>query len=435
MTKFNKDVLTTTLTRVTILVSGLLPSVLIARILGPEGKGLASLALLLPAFILVFTGLGIPLATTYYTANKEFSPSEILGNNLVLSAIISVFSLIIGFVVAFFFSKSLFPGVPTSFLFLGLLTIPFSLLSGNLSSIFLGLQKIRITNFLSLLQSLFGLLLTVLFVVVLRRGVAGVIESSVLAGLLFTGTLFYWVFRVTGGVVVKPSRKYFKKATLYGLKSHISSLFSFLNYRVDIFLVNWFLNPSAVGSYSVAVGFAEQLWLVSFAVSFVSFPRITGEKSEARRNELTPLLCRTILLATIIGALILYLLAPKLVVLLYSVKFIPSIQPLRILLIGIVTLTIWRIIANDLAARGRPELNIYTNFAAVIVNIILNIFWIPRMGISGAAWASVVSYTIAAVGALSIYRKISGNSFAKILLPQPSDWKLYHNLINSTFKK
>jgi len=435
MSKFNKDVFNTILTRIVLLVLGILPSIFIARILGPEGKGLASLALILPVLIITFTNWGIPLATTYYTAKGDFSPSEILWNNLILSIVISVFSLVIGFIIIFFFSKILFPGVPVFYLSLALLTIPFSLLSGNLSNIFLGLQRIKTLNYFNLLQSLLSIFLTVIFVVILRMGVVGVIESSILAGLLFVSVLLYRLFRITGGAVVKLNRKYIKKATTYGLMGHISSLFSFLNYRVDIFFINLFLNPSAVGSYSIAVGFAEQLWLVSFAVNLVFFPRIAGEKNEIRRNELTPLLCRTILFISIIGAAILYFFAPSLIILLYSNKFFPAIQPLRILLVGIVTLTVWRILANDLAARGRPELNIYTNFIAVVVNIILNILWIPKVGISGAAWASVVSYTTAAVGAVLIYRKISGNHFAKIIFPQLSDWKLYKNLIISFGKK
>lgn len=48
----------------------------------------------------------------------------------------------------------------------------------------------------------------------------------------------------------------------------------------------------------------------------------------------------------------------------------------------------WRILANDLYGRGKPELNIYVSLVSVMLNIILNILWIPKFGIAGAASAT-----------------------------------------------
>ncbi|MEM3658493.1 MAG: polysaccharide biosynthesis C-terminal domain-containing protein [Candidatus Hadarchaeum sp.] len=65
--------------------------------------------------------------------------------------------------------------------------------------------------------------------------------------------------------------------------------------------------------------------------------------------------------------------------------------------------------------------------AAVGVNslVALNILWIPKFGIAGAAWASTVSYTISFLGSLFFYCRLSGNRWMKVLLPQRSDWAVY----------
>ncbi|MBC7109287.1 MAG: polysaccharide biosynthesis C-terminal domain-containing protein, partial [Methanomassiliicoccales archaeon] len=63
--------------------------------------------------------------------------------------------------------------------------------------------------------------------------------------------------------------------------------------------------------------------------------------------------------------------------------------------------------------------------AAVATNIALNLLWIPRYGIVGAAWASTVSYTVSFLGALFFYCRLSGNRWTKVILPQRGDWALY----------
>ena len=61
----------------------------------------------------------------------------------------------------------------------------------------------------------------------------------------------------------------------------------------------------------------------------------------------------------------------------------------------------------------------------MLVNVLLNIIWIPKFGISGAAWASTVSYGVALVAHLYNYCKLSGNHWSKVVLPQAGDGATY----------
>ena len=66
-----------------------------------------------------------------------------------------------------------------------------------------------------------------------------------------------------------------------------------------------------------------------------------------------------------------------------------------------------------------------------MLNIILNILWIPKYGITGAAWATSVSYTFAFAIITIAYCKISGNSIYKTVFMQKSDFKLYKGFVIS----
>lgn len=142
-------------------------------------------------------------------------------------------------------------------------------------------------------------------------------------------------------------------------------------------------------------------------------------------KEFTPLVARTVLWTTALGALALALLSRWIVLLLYSEAFLPAVGALQALLVGIVALSAGRVLANDIAGRGFPALNIYTGLVAVATNVALNLLWIPRFGIVSAAWASTVSYTVSFLGALFFYCRHSGNRWTKIVLPQRGDWALY----------
>ena len=88
----------------------------------------------------------------------------------------------------------------------------------------------------------------------------------------------------------------------------------------------------------------------------------------------------------------------------------------------------FRILENDLKGRGKPILNTYVIALSLVLNIILNIVWIPKFGISGASWAAITSYTLALFISLIIYCKISGNQIKDVIFIKKADLKLYYNL-------
>jgi O-antigen/teichoic acid export membrane protein len=202
----------------------------------------------------------------------------------------------------------------------------------------------------------------------------------------------------------------------------------FLNYRIEVFLLGAFLPLSAVGFYAVAVGLAEKLWFVSESASIVLFPTVSAERDEQQRKQFTPLVSRTILLITAVGAIVLYLVSHWAIVLLYTTVYAAAIPLFRILLPGIVFLSAGRILANDIAGRGKPLLNTYVGLSGVIVQVALNLAWIPSFGATGAAWATTISYGITSAVRLWLYMKLSGNNLTTVVLPQASDWPLYRQL-------
>lgn len=423
--KFSVSTGVTAITQLFQLVLGVLASIGLARLLGPEGKGIYTLAALLPTLVVIFANLGIGPATVYYVAQGRYPRREILGNNILLALGISTLGIIGGLILTLFFHQDLFPGVAQGYLLLALALIPVNLLFAYMQSILLGVQKFKEFNLIVVIYSVLFLSFLGVTLWALKAGITGAILANVLARLLADMVLFFWLWNGAGGISFKLNRTYIKRVFTYGIQAHLGNVLGFLNYRIDIFLVNSFLDPIAVGFYSISVGLVEKLWLVSRAASTVLFPRVVAENDEKRRKAFTPLVARTVLWLTVLEALVFFLASRWLVKFLYSETFLPAVVPLQILLLGIVALSLSRVLANDIAGRGRPIINTYVSVCTLVTNVMLNILWIPRHGIAGAAWASTVSYGVALLARLFFYCRLSGNSWTKVLLPQPGDWAIY----------
>ena len=381
--------------------------------------------MLLPSLIVTFGNLGIEPATVYYVARNEFNRQKILGNNVLLSFGIGAVGIIAGLVMVFLLGETVFHGVPVNYLLLALAFVPIDIFSSYVRYVLLGAQRIKEFNYVQIAHSVLFLAFIASALLVMKRGARGAIIAGLITSLIVDVITFPMAMKVAGGVDFKPDVLYIKQATKYGVQAHLANILGFLNYRVDMFMVNGFLGPMAVGLYSVGVGLVEKLWLISQASSTVLFPRVAAESEEDRKKGFTALVARTVLWTTALGALVLIFVSGWVVRLLYSDAYIPAVGALQVLLPGIVTLSVWRILTNDIAGRGYPYLNIYTSLAAVIANVILNFIWIPRYNISGAALASTVSYTVSFLMATFFYCRLSGNSWTKVIFPQRGDWALY----------
>ncbi|MDH7596428.1 MAG: flippase [Methanothrix sp.] len=423
--QFVKETTATFVTGVINLALGLGTSVILARALGPEGQGIYALATLLAALIVIFGDLGISPATVYFVAQAEFRRQEILGNNVLLSLGTGGLGVVAGLVVVLFFRESLFPNVAAPLLLLALPLVPVELFFSYTQYVLLGIQRVADFNYVRVVQSAVLMAFIALALLGMKAGVTGAILAGLFAYLVAAILVFRLAVKAAGGVDLKPNPSYIRQATAYGVQAHLSNILGFLNYRVDMFMVNWFLGPAAVGLYTVGVGMVEKLWMTSQAASTVLFPRVAAETNEERRKGLTPLVARTVLWTTALGALLLAILSRWIVLLLYSEAFLPAVGALQALLVGIVALSAARVLANDISGRGFPGLNIYTGIAAVTANVALNLLWIPRYGIAGAAWASTVSYMVLFLSTIFFYCRLSGNQWTVVLFPQREDWELY----------
>ena len=418
------------------LVLGLALAALVARTLGPDGQGKYALAVLLVTLVLTIFNLGVPAANVYFLGRGEVSVAAVLRTNVRISLLLGAAGGMAGAFVIFFLADSWFPGVPEPLLWIALVGFPFALLQSFFVSLLQGLQDFNRYNLVLLVQPFLALALTALAVLVFDWGIAGALAAYVVSLAIDLGVAWYACRRHLRATEPRtagaPSDRYAARCVAYGWKALIGGNLAFFSYRSGHLLLNYFINPASTGVYAVAVAIAEKIWMLSLAVSSVLLPRLSElHTDEAKRRRLTPLATRTVFAASCVVAIVLFAGARPLIVYLFGAVYEEAVGALRWLLPGVLMLAVAKGVGNDLAARGRVDINLGVAAAVVAVSIVLNVVLIPRYGVDGAAMAATFSYGLNMIIGLVIYRRITGNRWYTLMVFQRRDFEMLRGKLES----
>jgi len=424
--KFIKDTLLTFSVQLITVILGIIISVILARTLGPEKVGIYSIIILIFTLLTTFGNLGINISNTYYGVKKKYTWSEIASNSLISAFLLGI-SLSMIFPILFYLDPSLFKNISLSLVIIASIVTPFTLLMFYFQYILLGQNRIKEYNFTSIIQSIIYLSLIVILLLFVHGDLNAVIISW---------TTSFVTAAIIPMILVYKSTKFklhfnlnlFKKSVKFGSKSYLGNVIQFFNYRIDMFLIGLLLNFGSVGYYSISVGLAESLWYLPSAVGTLVFAR-TPSLSDKARNESTPRICRNTLFITIVLALILFFTGKYIILILFGSQYLPALEPLWVLLPGIIALSICKVLSNEITGRGKPLITTYASIMSLIVNIPLNIIFIPQMGITGSALASSISYTAATLVVLANFLKLSKSTISETLIIKKQDIKLYNEFL------
>ena len=387
--EFVVSVAETFATRIFAILTGLVVSVLVTRALGPEGRGVYAMAMALWALGTQFANLGVQSSNVYVVSKQPHQLPHLIGNSLWLGALF-------GFMAAAFIALVgvLFPQwlpVKGMVLWLTLGLIPIGLATMFLQNLLIGLNKIRLNNFIELASKLVGFLATAGLWFASAISVLNLLVLLCLSSVGMLGAVFILLRRISASRS-RISGALFKAHFSYGLKVYTAGLFMYLVLKIDLFMVDYFLGKSAAGFYSLSVSLAEMLTMLPVIAGTLMFPRLSALATDIERWGAFKRVFAGVgvLMLVAIGAA--GLLGPWAITRLYGVVFTPSIAPFLWLLPAVLFISLNGILMNFLASINLPRITVYSPLLGCILNILLNLLWIPKFGIIGAAWASVFSY-------------------------------------------
>jgi O-antigen/teichoic acid export membrane protein len=432
MNDFSKNSLITFSTEVLVFIFSFGTLIILSRVLGPIGKGIYSLILLIPGLMMTFGSFGIDTANVYFVGSKRYKIQDATSNSLILAILLGFILILIFwgiFQMSFFQNFISFNQIPPLYLWLVVLIIPMPLLSSFFRSILWAKGEIINCNKIRVIENAILFLAVMIFLLIFQQNIFGAVLSYILS---IVGACLLSIFLVKKITKFRLflNKNLLKDSVIYGGKVYLANSISFLSYRLDMLLIAMFLAPAAVGFYSIAVSMAERLFITSGVLAAVLFTKISS-LSDSEATAFTPKIVRHTFFIMIITSLSLAVLATPLIKIIFGQAFLPSVLPLLILLPGIIAFGIGGVLAADLSGRGKPQFAIYSSFVCLIINIVLNILFIPKWGISGAAFASSVAYWADTLIIIWAFLKISKRSLKDVLVIKAQDFQDYLRLISN----
>ena len=203
----------------------------------------------------------------------------------------------------------------------------------------------------------------------------------------------------------------------YGLRVWAGSLSVLLILRVDQVLMAPLAPAAQLGFYAVAVAVAELPAAAFNAVRDVAFAT-----SAARADpQVVARACRTAVAVLAPACLVLVLVAPPLVVLFFGQDFAPATAMVRVLFVAAVPSGLATVAGAGLLAMDRPGRLGVAQAVVAAVNVGAVVALVPPLGGLGAALASLAAYTLLALAAVALFTRASGLGVREVLVPTRAD--------------
>lgn len=400
-------------------------SILVARWLGAEGKGLYASLLLVPNMMISLGELGTRQSIVYYLGRKIYPLNAIVNTALAMMFVFTIPLAILCIIVFNSYYESLFPIAAQ---LIAILTIPITLTVKVMSGVFLGLNKVGVYSKVTWIPATIELAFSYLLIYLFNFGLFGAVVSLVLGSLF---TIIYGLSIIRNDVEfnlnecsLSIAKAILTKGVLFALALFIIQL----NYRVDIFLLKGMVTMDEVGKYSVGVSLAEVLWQIPSAVAVVILARTASANSDSQKHKVAQALRVSLVVMTCV-ALIAIMALNYLIPVIYGNSYADSVEVNRILMIGVVVFTFYKILNSRIAGQGKPQIALFLFLPCLMLKVVLNIILVPKYGINGAAWASNISYLLASVLILIAFCKTEKLSIKDVLAPNIEDYKFIKSLI------
>jgi len=428
---FAKDITGVLGSNISAVVIGLLIDVVISRQLGPEGRGLYTSVLVVPLLVVSFMMMGVRRSAVVHIGNQLFSNDRTVSGILQVLFITSFLAMLVSGL-SFLYIKP--KGLDLPLVILAISSIPVRLVLAYSGGIYLGKEQFRRSNLMSWLPTLLNLLGVLLFVLMLQWDVMGALLALFLSNLIVALISLNHIF-TEYKISLKPEKVVIQSLLKLGLGYAMAMLIMQLNYRVDIVLLQKLSTLKEVGFYSMGVAISDKLWQLPTAMGVVVMSRTANTQDEAMLNRSVSKLLRVSFVVVLLAALFLWFTIPYLLPLIFGVKFMPSVAVVRTMLPGILIFVLPRILNSRFAGKGQPAVLIAIFLPALIVNILLNLIWIPLYGGIGAAWASNMSYALGAIALLIVYSVKMHVPFKEIVHFERSDFDFAITFIQKRIRR
>lgn len=393
------------------MLMSLVVGIITARYLGPSNYGLINYGTAFTTFFAALCGLGINSIIIKDFVDNPNEQGEAIGSALLMKAISSILSvlMIVGIV------SIVDRDEPLTIIVVALCSL------GSVFQVFdtfnywfQNRYQSKVTSIIALVAyfvtSVYRIALLILNKDVRWFALATSIDYIVVAAFLFL------LYKRNGGQKLKFSLK--KAKSLLSMSHHyiLSIMMVAIYGQTDKLMLKQMLGESEVGYYATALSICTMWTFVLQAIIDSLYPTILRLHSVDRAafDKKNKQLYAIVFYVSVFVSVGIFLLGDWGISLLYGAEYAPAGLPLKI--ITWYTAFSYLGVARNawIVSEGKQRYLKYMYFGAAIINVILNLLFIPLMGTAGAALASLVTQIFTSIILPLFFKEMRPN--AKLML-------------------
>ena len=403
---------------ITVLISKILTyvyKVIIAREYGAEAYGIFVLSLMVVGWLAIFSKMGfgeglVRFIPIYRAKKREETGSYLLNKVVIISGGLSILAGVLLFVASNALAAQLFNNSELAvFLKIFSFAVPCMVLSSIYISVLRAYEEIF---WVSLIGNILQSIVNVGVILLLIFFSAGTIAISISYTLGMAAVLIASYVLVRKKVplsfnakAIKEKKKVFKEFKSYSTPLIFFGIVISVLHWTDSFMIGVLRSVREVGLYNAAVPIA---FLITVSIDLfrqLFLPLVTKEYSKnefENVKQLSKQIGKWVYVVSLPLLALFFLYPAFFIQLLFGEEFIVATASLRILAVGALFVSLFEVSKDLLSMQGKSKLVLIDTLIAFFINVSLNLFLIPLIGITGAAIATTIS--LASLGIMFAYQ-------------------------------
>lgn len=380
---------------------GVISLTLTARMLGPEGRGqIVAVTTWITAFSTIgHLSLGqvsMRQASLNFTGDWLSRSLSLLLINTTLMTFLS--AVILGG--TYYLNPGLFGGISMSLLMVGFCMLPTMIWESYGGHLLSASNNIEFYNRSQVISRTVGLILLV-FLLYIKPEPTMVVVSNAVAFLL--SAVFCINFYLKKIRLSLPSRQdiitYYKS----GLLLHLNTIGTFIFSGADVLIINYFRGSKDTGLYQLGLQIISVMLIVPNSAAMIIYSQLTSHGPDhGWINQKKMIYFLTGLMT--IGSILVGLTAGFWLPLIAGNKFSESVSIFQLQLIAIPLMTFCTVVGPQWISRGLFWQASVSAILLALINLVGNRILIPKYGVFGAVWTSIIAYGVASIVNLGLFK-------------------------------
>lgn len=390
---------------------GLISSIFVQRYLGYEAIGMIAFGASFISLFGIFGDLGFGSAHNKRVNEGKLDEGICNGTIISIKAFLSIILVFLVFLIIQiwkYFLEDIFDNETLEFVVYILLV---KIFLDNLISIFKVIFSAKLEIAKNLIPRLFGrfiqMLCKVLFIIFIshkmtfEESIYVIITIEIFASFLI---LLLLIYQFRNKPINSPQINYIKSYSSLAFPLIFIGIIGSLNSNIDKVMIQFFVDSREVGIFTISQKIVLVLLMVSTQVSKLLFPmfsKLYDQKNLSSINIIANKSVKYISMTLVPLIVFLFIFAENILILLYGPESSESTLVLQILLLSIYVLSIAIPYSVQPVTTGNTTIPLYINLLTILINIFLNLLFIPEqflsystfgMGASGAALTTFFAY-------------------------------------------